>query len=140
MRATCRFDHSGSMAEPQRGRFPDTSWAGVVSVGTEYQVLGVGMWETVLQVLFRSDHGLPTWAPAALFDIAEQDFPAHWKFSLRDGIDRAERELWTRWIFMCGYPELVDNPAHSDLLQERDRAALQIFAAEYDRVVAGGES
>ncbi len=138
MRATCRFDHSGSLAEPQRGRFPDTSWVGVVSVGTEYPILGIGMWETVLQVLFRSDHGLPTWAPAALFDIPEQNLPAWWKLSLRDGIDRAGRELWTRWVFMCGYPELVDSLSHSDLLLERDQTALQVFAAEYDRAVSEG--
>ncbi len=140
MRAVCRSNRSSDLADHQQGRFPDTSWEGVITIGTSYVVLGMGIWESVLQLLIRSDHGLPTWAPVGLFDVTNERLPPDWRFATREGLGLSGRELWTRWVCQWGYAELINNEQHSDMLQERDPAALAVFSVEYGKAEAEQDS
>jgi hypothetical protein len=127
MIATCKFSRSSELSDHQRGRFAGFDEEFAVTVGLDYIVLGVGIWETVLQVLVRDDDGLPSWCPAGLFALPVQPIPGGWMCGLGDRISAAGADLWTRWVVKLGYAELVVDERHSDLLMERDPEALAVF-------------
>ena len=108
MRAICRFNRSSDLADHQRGRFASVDSEYPLSVGGEYVVLGMGIWENVLSYLVRDDIGHPAFAPTGLFERGEDAIPSHWLFALREGISASGRE---RWVHPCsaiwGYPALV---------------------------------
>jgi hypothetical protein len=131
MIAVCRYARSGSLADHQRGRFVAVDEAFNLTVDRTYLVVGMGIWETVLQVLVKDDTGLPAWCPAALFDIGDRPLPPAWRFALRDGARCSGTDLWTRWVAHWGYDQLVSDERHSDALMERDAEALAVFASEY---------
>jgi hypothetical protein len=134
MIGTCRFSRSSQLADHQRGRFADFDQAYAVHVGSDYVIVGGGVWETVLHVLVRDDDGQPSWCPAGLFTIPPQPFPSGWLFGLRDGISASGVDLWTRWVVTWGYAELVTDKRHSDQLMERHPAALAVFDREWRRL------
>ena len=127
MTAACRATRTSDLADHQRGRFSDLDEEFPVTSGRTYEVVGVGVWETTLEVLIRDDDGQPSWCPAGLFDISDQPMPDGWRFALRDGVSLSGRDLWTQWVVVCGYSTLVTDPTHSDRLMERDPAALRTF-------------
>ena len=130
MKALCRFNDAASLADHQQGRFGSVPAHYDITIGRDYVVVSMGIWETVLQILIRSDLGLPTWCPAALFEIVQQPIPDHWHFTLRDGAQHSGRDLWTRWVAQWGYEELIVQEDHSDSLIERHPDALAIFNLE----------
>jgi hypothetical protein len=134
MIATCKFSRSAGLADHQRGRFADLDQEYALTPGRGYVVAAIGVWETILQVLVQDDDRLPSWCPAGLFEIPPQPVPDGWLLGLCDGISTSGTELWTRWVIKCGYPELVENERHSDLLLERDPDALAIFERELRRL------
>lgn len=134
MIAVCAHNGSTSLTDHQRGRFVALDEAFNLTVDRTYIVVGMGIWETVLQVLVKDDNGLPAWCPAGLFAIAAQTVPDKWLCGLGDGISASGVDLWTRWVVKWGYAELVTDECHSDLLMERDPAALAIFEREIDRL------
>jgi hypothetical protein len=136
MIAVCRHTRSGLLADHQRGRFVALDEAFALTVDRKYVVVGMGIWETVLQVLTKDDNGLPAWCPAALFDIDDQAMPPSWRFALRSGAHCSGTDLWTRWVAHWGYEQLVSDERHSDALMERDAEALVIFESEYAHRVA----
>lgn len=108
-----------------------------LTVGSEYVVVGMGIWENVLFVLVRDDWGKPCFARAALFEIGPQGVPAGWQFTLGPGIHATGRALWVQPCgAVWGYEELTDDPAHAGALEERDPNALAIFEREYARRLA----
>lgn len=137
MRAKCISNVSGSLADHQRGRSPDREMRYDLTVGKEYVVVAMALWESVLDVLVRDDWGGPLWCPAGLFDLDAQPLPADWNFRLHDGLRLSGREAWGRCMAMWGYREIIANEHHSDELQDRDAEALAIFETEY--LKAGGE-
>lgn len=95
--------------------------------------MGIGLFDTILLGLLCDDTGKPNWLPIGLFDIAEQDIPTDWRFSLLDGKAASGGESSNRWIAKWGYPELVDELRHSDQLIEREPGALDIFFRQLER-------
>lgn len=137
MKAVCVHKVSTELADHQQGRFAKVESRYDLTLGKAYLVLGMGVWETVLQVLVRDDFGTPCFCPAALFEIEEQPFPSDWHFALEDGIRLSGVAAWTHWIAVWGYKELVVNRSHGSDLGERNPEALAVFEAEY--LKAGGE-
>lgn len=129
MIVTCVRTRGSELSDHQRGRFTSFDSDYSLTYGAHYVVLGMGIWETVAQVLVREDNGLPSWCPLALFDCAPQPLPAHWEFTLCDGINASGTALWTHWVAQWGYPQLIRDPAQSDALMERDPEAMYAFAA-----------
>lgn len=130
MIATCKLQRSSQLPDHQRGRFADLDQEYPVTPGRSYTVAGVGVWETILQILVQDDDGLPSWCPAGLFSLDPQPLPAGWLCALGDGISASGTDLWTRWVVRCGYSELVINERHNLLLMERDPRALAVFKRE----------
>lgn len=133
MIVSCAHNRSSGLSDHQRGRFASIDATYDLTVGKNYVALGLGIWETVLQVLIQDDNGLPNWCPMGLFDCKPQAIPAHWKFGLRSGITASGSHLWTQWVAIWGYEELVDDPGHSDALMERSRRAHTTFHKELRR-------
>jgi hypothetical protein len=134
--AICQHVRSGSLADHQRGRFHDLDEEFNLTVSRSYVVVGMGIWETVLQVLVKDDRGLPAWCPAALFDLDDQPLPVGWRFVLRDGVRCSGPALFTRWVAHWGYEQLVSEEGHTDALMEREIQALGVFESEHARRAA----
>lgn len=108
-----------------------------LTVGSAYLVMGMGIFGSTLIALVRDDTGKPNWLPVGLFDFGAQALPAGWEFSVTDaraasGVSDPPKG----WVAKWGYPELVRNPLHTDLLIERDPTAIEIF----DREVIAAEA
>lgn len=101
-----------------------------VQPGTDYIVVGMGLFGEVLYVLIRDEDGDPNWHPIGLFEVSG-DIPPNWEFALYDGLAASGGDASNRWVARWGYHDLVQNPAHSDALLERDPVALHIFDTEY---------
>lgn len=137
MRLKCAFNRSSSLPDEQRGRMVDVDETYPLTVGSEYVVVGMGLWENVLSVLVRDDWGNPCFARAALFELGSQEVPVGWRFALGPGIWASGRDLWVQPCgAVWGYDELVDDPGHAGALEERDPDALAIFEREYARRLA----
>jgi hypothetical protein len=57
-----------------------------VEVGTNYGVLGLGLFETVLLALICDETGKPNWLPIGLFEFEHQRLPDDWEFAVLDGV------------------------------------------------------
>lgn len=130
MLAVCVDNSPAALADHQRGRFTEVNDPYPLTPGKKYPLIGLGIWETILYALVEDDHGLPMWCPIGLFEIGPQTLPAHWSFTLAEGIRASGRQLWTRWVARWGYDELVRDEGHSDGLMNRDPQALRIFERE----------
>ncbi len=129
MIARCKYNMGKDV--PGRGRMavsPDATYP--VTVGRDYTVMGMGIFETDLSVLICDETGKPFWHPIGLFEIAAQGVPPHWEFCLLDGIAASGGDATNRWIAKWGYPELARDPAHSEGLMGRDPHALDLFFRE----------
>ncbi len=137
MKLTCAFNRSSALPDEQRGRMVDVDETYPLTVGSEYVVVGMGLWENVLFVLVRDDWGKPCFARAGLFELGSDDVPDGWRFALCPGIRASGRELWVQPCgAVWGYDELVDDPAHLSALEERDPDALAIFERRMAAVLA----
>jgi len=134
MIATCLSTRSSHLPDHQQGRFAALDQEFPLTESRDYLVLGIGVWETILQLLVEDDQLRPCWCPAGLFDLPAQPIPAGWLCSLEEGVHKGGTDLWTLWVMKCGYPELLADEHHSDRLQEGDGAALAIFRREADRL------
>lgn len=131
MKALCLHNTSDELPDEQRGRFGWIDEHFDLTVGKAYDVLAMGVFETVLQVLVRDETGAPCFCPAALFEIEEQPFPQGWRFALRDGVRLAGRRSWTQWVAVWGYAEITSDERHMNDLGERVPKALEVFEREY---------
>ncbi len=126
----CVHSTGKGLGPPSRGHFYSTETVFHVQVGSEYQMLGMGIWETTLLALVCDDTGKPNWHPIGLFEFEPQRLPADWEFALYDGEAASGGDVQSRWVARWGYSKLVRDPSHSDGLIERDPSALEIFYRE----------
>lgn len=135
MRAVCRYNLGSHLANHQRGRFAAVEETYPLTIGKEYVVVGMGIWENVLSYLVSNDIGRPTFAPAGLFDPDSVEvIPSGWEFSLRGGIAAEGTALWTNpCAAVWGYHALVADPAHAGALEEGDVEAQTMFREELHR-------
>lgn len=130
MIARCVRNDGASLGTPERGHYYTTETIFHVEVGSDYPVLGMSLWETILTVLVCDETGRPRWHPIGLFEFDHQRLPNDWEFGLFDGIAASGGNALNRRVAMWGYRELVRDLEHSDRLIERDPVALQIFFRE----------
>ena len=122
-----------SLGLPARDNFYTAETVFDVTVGSDYPVLGIGIFETVLLALVCDDTRKPNWLPIGLFDLKAHKLPSEWEFGLFDGQAASGGEASDRWVALLGYPELVRDATHSDRLIERDAEALGVFFRELDK-------
>ena len=116
--------------------FFDLSVKFELTVGAQYPVLGMELYQDILQILVPddSDRRLPQWMPAELFDIKVSELPADWFFvAYRDEEMASQRGFRARW----GYRLLVESDEHRDGLEELDPSALAVFYDELKRAGHG---
>jgi hypothetical protein len=116
--------------------FFDLSVKFELTVGARYPVLGMELYQDILQILVPddSDRRLPQWMPADLFDIELSELPADWFFVAYPAETMArQRGFRARW----GYRVLVESDEHRDGLEELDSSALAVFSNELKRAVHG---
>jgi hypothetical protein len=134
---TCIGNEPGLLADHQRGRATGYESVYPLTVGADYQVAGIVLYERVLGFLIRDDHGGPCFAPAGFFELFTDVMPSNWVFSLRAGVRASGPDLWTSPdVAVWGYQELVEDELHLTHLMERVPSALAIFNA---RTREGGE-
>ena len=126
----CLHSTGASLGQPQRGHFYSHDTVFDLQVGSDYPVLGMGIFDTALVALVLDDTRNPNWLPVGLFAFEPQGLPASWEFVLLDGAAASGGESSNRWVAIWGYPDLVRNASHSDALIERDPAALDVFFRE----------
>jgi hypothetical protein len=137
MKLTCAFNRSSALPAEQRGRMVGSDETYPLTVGLEYVVVGMGLWENVLFLLVRDDWGKPCFARAGLFELGSQEVPDGWRFALGPGSERRVARLWVEPCgAVWGYDELVDDPEHLGALAACDPEELAIFEREYARRVA----
>jgi hypothetical protein len=133
MKVRCKANRGKFLGtEVNRYFHSDDTQFGVI-INTDYVVLGIGIWETVLLALIADDSGLPSWLPVALFDFEEVVWPQEWQFALLDPLAASGGNATNKWVARWGYSELVREPGHSDALIERNKEALSIFDRELRR-------
>lgn len=129
LKLLCVSNRAGDLGESQRGRGTRSDYIYDLTVGRNYDIAGMVLWETTLWVLVRADDGSPLNAPAGLFDGASVDLPPEWRFAVGPGARRSGTELWAEpRVAMWGYPELVDDHEHLErLFDGGDDDALAVF-------------
>ena len=126
MKLTCAFNRSSALPDEQRGRMADFEKTYPLTVGAEYVVAGMGLWESVLFALVRDDWGKPCTPPLALFEPGSDEMPDGWRFALYPGIRATGRELWVQPCgALWGYAELVEDEDHLGALAGRLRNAIR---------------
>lgn len=134
----CIHNLGSQIAAERRTQFYSDETAFELTVGTAYEVLGLGIWETLLVALVRDDTGKPNWVPVGAFEIGPCEVPSDWRFCLHDGAAASGGAATQRWAARWGYPELATSDDHVRGLIERDPAELAIFAREFERASARG--
>lgn len=120
-------DPSG-LPSHQRSRAADFESQYPLTVGRSYGVLGMSIWENVLEFLVRDDWGGPCFASAGFFEVTNAALPAGWHFALLPGVRaRGEEFRSSPGVAVWGYRELVEDPMHAAALQEQNRDALYLF-------------
>ena len=123
----CLRNTGATLGLPPRGFYYSERTTFEVTVGKDYRILGLGIYETVLLALVYDDTKKPNWLPAGLFQISKVALPNSWRFSVCDGVAASGGDASGRWVALWGYEELIEDHRHSDALIERDQSALEIF-------------
>ena len=93
-----------------------------ISVGSEYLVHAMALWDYGIGLLVVDDNLRPNWKPIGLFEITDHSLPSNWKFRVV-GDKGPVLALW-------GYRSLIENPEHHDGLIERKTSALEEFCRD----------
>lgn len=130
MKGRCVHATGASLGAPLRGAAFSDQTEFDLDVGAEYEILGLGLFETTLFALVCDNTGKPNWLPVGLFDIPPTALPPGWEFSLIDGVAASGGDASNRWVARWGYTDLVRGDDHVVALIERDPEALRIFFQE----------
>jgi len=91
-----------------------------ISIGKEYVVFAIALWQSAIVFLLSDDTDLPNWYSTEFFSVTDAHLPDGWSFS-----STAAREHGVEAI--CGYEHIIADPQHYEALLERDPKALSIF-------------
>lgn len=125
------------MLNEQLGRFGASGLSvyGEVSIGKEYFVMGIVVFETYQAYLI--DDGLISVCPCQLFDIIDAKVSANWDVRT---IEKDEN-IYPYIQMMIGYPEFCsDKMAYEKLIVEKEEEAQRIYfrrKIELERELSG---
>jgi hypothetical protein len=97
-----------------------------LTLGNEYVVLAMAIWETMILLLLADDCNMPNWHPVELFSVADDHLPDDWFFSTSIANEHGVQAVW-------GYEHLVRNFSYYEALLERNDDALRLFHQEQAR-------
>jgi hypothetical protein len=133
MRVICRLNTGKALRQKPlppkyftafRGETEETVFH--VSIGKEYEVFAMALWQSVIIVLVLDETKKPNWYSIELFSVADGRLPGDWMFNSLANDERGVEAIW-------GYEAMVSDPRHYEALIERDRNALDIFEQERRR-------
>jgi hypothetical protein len=136
--ARCIHNTGAALGVPLRSAFHTAESTFHLSVGTDYAILGLGLFEGTLLALVLDETGKPNWLPVGLFDLADAEMPEEWHFSVVDPGAASGVAPANGWMALWGYAELVQNQVHREKLIERDGEALEVFFREVAREQRSG--
>lgn len=118
MKIMCNYQKARDISEKAMKVSGTSETEFSVDIGSEYTVYGMMLWKGVIKYLIVGNHDKPSWYPAELFEVKNDNLPLEWyfDFSISDNLEA----IW-------GYSELVHDSEHFDMLQERDSSAIKIF-------------
>jgi hypothetical protein len=129
MIVTCLDNTQSSLHPGQWPRGSSDNGTYPVTLGQEYLVVGMLMWENLLSLLIPDDYGGPCDIPAGMFTLGTWEIPPGWAFRLSSGIRVGGRAQWSDpECAVWGYPEWVHDPKHGHDLMDCEPAALALFA------------
>jgi hypothetical protein len=102
-----------------------------ITIGTKYVVAGLILWKSTLNVLLCDNHNLPNTYPIELFEIEDGSMPSWWRFG------RFKDE---KFQAVFGYEQLLDMHYWDLLIGQRDKAAVDAFRLEIQRLLAAQAS
>jgi hypothetical protein len=115
----CVHKHGEELGIPERRRSFTDKTVFHVTVGVEYRVFAMSIWETELNILICDDTRKPNWWPIGLFEFDDQTLPCGWEFALLDGEAASGGHSLNKEVARWGYREMIHNPKHHDDLIER---------------------
>ena len=127
MKVQCRTVDPAEIGLPSLGVYYTQETVFHVTLGTEYVVMGMGIFKHSLVLLICDETERPNWLPIGLFEVTDTLMPATWQFRLLDGVAASSAQPSVGWIALWGYPELAVDSQHIDKLIERDPDALAVF-------------
>jgi len=133
MKVRCLYDNGEALRpyeyEPLRkdmiGRFGATGYSeyGVLTIGKEYLVMGVIIFQTY-QAYLIDDNGLISACPCQLFEVVDNKVNPNWHFRL---IEKDE-DIYPFVQSIFGYPELCsDKKAYENLIVEMEEDTQRIY-------------
>jgi hypothetical protein len=135
----CIRDNGAALGGLGRGAFYTSETVFHVDVGSEYRIMGIGIFDAAMVVLVCDETGKPNWLPIGLFELESTKLPGRWEFRVLDGVGASGGDVASRWVMKWGYPALVRDASHSDHLVERDPRALEEFYAELARAATDSD-
>jgi hypothetical protein len=94
-----------------------------LTIGKEYSVFAMALWNSVLIFLLLDETGKPNWYSIELFSIDDGRLPANWFFSRSIANDHGIEAIW-------GYQRIAVAPGHYEALIERDENSMKAFFEE----------
>src|ERR1051326_9033181 len=91
-------DSGATLGSPDRGHFYSAETAFHVTVGREYPVLGIGVFETVLLALVCDDTEKPNWLPIGVFEFSSYALPTDWQFVVVDPLAASGGKASHGWV------------------------------------------
>jgi len=131
--AQCRYNRGADLGPPKAWAIHSEQTVFHLEIGKAYRVFGMGLLGEVLAVLVVEDGCSPGFLPVGLFDFTSQKLPDEWEFAVHNRIAASGSGEPSGWVAMWGYPELVRDPAHAELLVDRDPDALGTFYLQLAR-------
>ncbi|MBI3565282.1 MAG: hypothetical protein HY079_08815 [Elusimicrobia bacterium] len=95
-----------------------------LTVGQEYPVYGMCVFEGALSFLVFDDSRRPNWAPVEIFTVVDGRVPSDWSFT---SWDSTLSGVW-------GYKELVSSREYFDRLAEHSEPAILDFHRQRERI------
>ena len=94
-----------------------------LTVGQEYSVLGMAVWNSSVLVLVADQNDWPNWIPTELFTVKDPRVPTGWLFATNVANQHGVEAIW-------GYELLITDPDHYELLLNGAAGALAAFRRE----------
>lgn len=126
MRVICNSNSGQSLPSRMLSSGHTLQSSFTVSIGREYHVFAMALWQGVILLLLADDHHLPNWFPMCLFSANDPRLPDEWSFWSAESDEEGLQALW-------GYKQLIANATHYDGLLEREPEALRYFYEEETR-------
>lgn len=125
MRVICNKNHGSQLRKDQlKGNTEKTIF--YVTIGKEYNVFSMVLWNSNLYVLLYDDTNNAHWYPIVLFSVSDNNIPLDWHFSLLPENNLGIEAIW-------GYKEMIKNSSHYEALIECHPEALKIFEEEKNK-------